>query len=70
MSKQNPGTKFSLQHLLDGFRRAAADEREKGTYFEELIQQSCLATGKSGISKCRARQAHYGLRHRQNFHLA
>jgi predicted helicase len=27
----------TLNNLLDGFRNAAATEREKGTYFEELI---------------------------------
>ena len=27
----------SLQSLLDSYRQAAATEREKGTYFEELI---------------------------------
>lgn len=26
-----------LTHLLDSFRNAAVTEREKGTYFEELI---------------------------------
>lgn len=37
MSKQNPGVTSPLQKLLDGFRNAAVTEREKGTYFEELI---------------------------------
>jgi predicted helicase len=37
MSKQNPGKRSPLQSLLDGFRNAAVTEREKGTYFEELI---------------------------------
>ena len=27
----------SLQTILDSFRQAAVTEREKGTYFEELI---------------------------------
>jgi predicted helicase len=37
MSKQKPGQKSPLQALLDNFRSAAVTEREKGTYFEELI---------------------------------
>jgi predicted helicase len=28
---------FTLKTLLDSFRSAAVTEREKGTYFEELI---------------------------------
>ncbi len=27
----------ALSHLLDTYRQAAASEREKGTYFEDLI---------------------------------
>ena len=31
-------TKSPLQQLLDKFRASSLTEREKGTYFEELIQ--------------------------------
>ena len=33
-----PGPMSALQDLLDTYRNASASEREKGTYFEELIR--------------------------------
>ena len=37
MLEQNNGKPTALTKLLNTFRNAAASEREKGTYFEELI---------------------------------
>ena len=37
LNTEEPKTMTALSQLLDTYRNAAASEREKGTYFEELM---------------------------------
>lgn len=39
----------ALKNLLDSYRLAAATEREKGTYFEELICATCVTKPATAI---------------------